>query len=99
MSYTFTTPVWQTKGHTPWFFISVPPAMADEIDQRTEGLQGGFGSVKVSVRIGSTTWTTSLFPSKEVETYILPVKKAVRTAEKLEDGTSAVVEISLVGLD
>lgn len=99
MSYRFTTPVWQTKGNTPWFFISVPPAMADEIDQRTEGRQGGFGSVKVSVRIGETTWTTSVFPSKEAETYILPVKKSVRVAERLGEGTAAEVELSIVGLD
>lgn len=30
-----------------------PEAMADEIDVRTSGLQGGFGSVKVRVTIGS----------------------------------------------
>ena len=99
MTYRFTTRLWHTHGDPPWFFISVPPSMADEIDQRTEGMQGGFGSVKVSVRIGETTWTTSVFPSKEHETYILPVKKSVRVAEKLGEGTAAEVELSIVGLD
>ena len=99
MTYRFTTRLWHTHGDPPWFFISVPPSMADEIDQRTEGRQGSFGSVKVSVRIGETTWTTSVFPSKEAETYILPVKKSVRVAERLGEGTAAEVELSIVGLD
>lgn len=69
-----------------WFFVSLPFEAADAIEAEA-GTARGFGSVRVEVTIGSSTWRTSVFPSAEEKTYVLPVKKAVRTAEGLvEDG-------------
>lgn len=102
MAYTFTAPLWRTRmgeSDTSWFFLTLPEAMADEIDARTTGLQGGFGSVRVRVTIGSSTWETSLFPSTEAGSYVLPVKKAARTAEKLSEADDAEVSLVVVGLD
>ncbi len=95
----FTTPLWQWEGDGPatWFFVSVPDEITDEIRHRTEGLRGGFGSVKVEVTVGDTTWRTSLFPSKAQDTYILPMKKAVRQAEALVADEPVTVTLSLVG--
>lgn len=42
--------------------------------------------MRVEVTIGSSTWQTSLFPSKDVGSYILPLKKPVRRAEGLSVG-------------
>ncbi len=78
-----------------WIFVEVPRDDADAIDDAA-ALTGGFGSVKVRVQIGNTTWSTSLFPSKERETYVLPVKKAVRTAEGIDEGDTASISIELV---
>jgi len=36
--------------------------------------------------VGASTWRTSVFPSAEERTFVLPVKKAVRTAEGLAEG-------------
>lgn len=69
-----------------WFFVSLPFDVTDAIDE-TGGPARGFGSVKVEVTIGGSTWRTSVFPSVEEKTFVLPVKKAVRVAEGLvEDG-------------
>lgn len=78
-----------------WIFVELPVDDADEIDAATS-VTGGFGSVKVNVQIGDTRWSTSLFPSKERETYVLPIKKAVRTAEGIGEGDTATVTIELV---
>ncbi|MBN8882377.1 MAG: DUF1905 domain-containing protein [Salana multivorans] len=91
--------MWKTPPPGVWHFLTVPPDLADEIDERTTGLQGGFGSVKVEVTIGATTWSTSIFPSKEAASFILPVKQAVRRAEDCEAGTDVVVSLVLVGFE
>lgn len=95
-SYTFEAEVWMHDGTAAWFFISLPEPIADEI----EALQGpstkGFGAVPVEVTIGSSTWSTSLFPDNKRATYLLPVKKAVRKQQGLTDGSRATVKIKLV---
>jgi hypothetical protein len=68
-----------------------------DIDDRLVGEPRGFGSVRVEAVLGSTTWRTSLFPSREEQAYVLPVKKAVRRAEGVETGDE--VEVSLLVLD
>jgi hypothetical protein len=95
----FQAPVWQWQGDGPatWRFVTLPYDLTDEIDDLTTGRQGGFGSVKVEVTIGATTWTTSVFPSKEQRSFILPVKAPVRKAEGLADGDTAHVTLRLVG--
>ncbi|WP_312855852.1 DUF1905 domain-containing protein [Nocardioides stalactiti] len=99
-TYDFTAPLWrwlakdeETSGS--WFFVSLPFDVSDEIEA-TAGPGKGFGSVRVEVTVGATTWRTSVFPSTEQRTYVLPVKKAVRTAEGLAEGSEAVVSLTLV---
>jgi hypothetical protein len=79
-----------------WFFVRLPIETADEVRDLTTGPPTGFGSVKVEVTIGSSTWRTSVFPETAAGTFVLPVKKAVRAAEDLEDGDT--VEVSLLVL-
>jgi hypothetical protein len=45
----------------------------------------GFGSVRVEVTLGTSTWRTSVFPDK-VRGYVLPVKAQVRRTASLELG-------------
>ena len=87
--------VWQWQGGN-WFFLTVPDEVSDEIAEVTEGRSGGFGSVRVEVTCGATTWSTSLFPSTDAQAYVLPLKKAVRAAEGLEAGETAHVTVRLV---
>jgi hypothetical protein len=50
----------------------------------------------VDVTVGSTRWSTSIFPDSKRGTYVLPLKKAVRVAEGLSAGASARVELDVV---
>jgi len=88
-TYSFTSELWEWQGKAAWHFFSLPEDVTDEIDEIYGDQAAGFGSVKVEVTIGSTTWATSIFPDTKRGTFILPVKKAVRTAEDLVDGTTA----------
>ena len=96
MTYVFEAEVWEWSSKTSWFFVSLPEDEADEIEERFGRRAAGFGSIRVEVTIGSSTWRTSLFPSNEEKTYVLPLKKAVRTAEGLGPGSVAAVELVVV---
>ena len=93
MVFAFEAEVWEHEGAGAWHFVSLPEAIADEIEDRWGSEAGGFGSVKVDVTIGATRWATSLFPDSRRQTYVLPVKRAVRVAEGLADGSRAHVEL------
>lgn len=93
--YEFSAPLWQWMARRDeWFFVSVPAEQSDEIAARSEGLTGGFNSVPVQVTIGSTSWRTSIFPGGDGR-YSLPIKKAVRIAEKIDRGSTIDVTIEL----
>ncbi len=96
----FAAPLWRWDAKDEaksgaWFFVSLPFDVADEIEA-IAGPGKGFGSVRVEVTVGGTTWRTSVFPSGERRTYVLPVKKAVRDAEGLAEGRDAAVRVSVV---
>ncbi|MCP9622263.1 Domain of uncharacterised function (DUF1905) [Nocardia otitidiscaviarum] len=94
--YTFTAELWEYDGPAAWYFLNVPEAIADEIEEMYGHRVGGFGSVRVEVVIGASRWATSLFPDKKRGTYLLPVKKPVRISEGLSAGDSARVEITVL---
>jgi hypothetical protein len=85
--------VWESSPQgTAWVFLTVPEDETEEIRLRA-GPPRGFGSVRVEVTIGSTTWRTSVFPDKRG--FALPLKKPVRRAESLEVGDTARVVLRL----
>ncbi|WP_338769539.1 DUF1905 domain-containing protein [Nocardia vulneris] len=90
--YSFDAQVWEHHAGS-WYFVSLPEDVADEIEERYAHRVGGFGSVRVHVTIGASRWSTSLFPDKSRATYVLPVKKAIRTAEELDAGSHTRVEL------
>ena len=94
--FTFDAELWISETHRSVHFVSLPEPIADEIDDRYGDVAKGFGSQKVEVTIGSTTWSTSIFPSERSGTYVLPIKAAVRKAEGLELGSIASVTLSVV---
>lgn len=82
----FAAEVWLYAPDGGWHFLTLPAEVSEEIEQRTSGRRRGFGSVRVRVTIGATSWTTSLFPDKQRGAYVLPVKKDVRRAEDFAAG-------------
>ena len=69
---------------------------AYELMRRLElGRRRGFGSVKVEAAIGTSRWSTSVFPQKQGG-WFLPVKKAICRAERLEEGDEIEVRLELL---
>lgn len=97
-TFKFVAPLWLYPGDAGWHFVSVPGEVSDDIDALTAGNRRGFGSVRVTVTVGSTNWQTSIFPDSKSGTYMLPVKKAVRAAEGLSTDGDVAVRLELVDL-
>ncbi len=102
-NWTFTGPLWLWRGKakdgsptsTAWHFITIDGAVADAIRAAAPGRSAAWGSVYVSVTVGKTGWQTSVFPSKDVAGYLLPIKASVRKAEKLVEGDVVTVELAI----
>ncbi|GGB89486.1 hypothetical protein N798_07535 [Knoellia flava TL1] len=95
MRFSFTAPLWEWSAQGGWFFVTLPTDAADDIAE-LDRPDRGFGSVRVRVTVGATTWSTSVFPDTKLGSYVLPVKKAVRKAEGIEDGDDVDVTIEVL---
>ncbi len=95
MTYQFAAELYLWSARTePWVFVNLPEEVADEIEDAAPEPRRGFGAVRVEVTVGASTWRTSIFPSKEAATFVLPIKKAILKAERLTVGET--VDISLL---
>lgn len=95
MDFRFTAELWEAEAEAAWVFMTVPEDVSDEIADLAPR-RPGFGSVRVEVSIGSTEWSTSVFPDSKLGRYVLPVKKAVRVAQELAVGDTAEVDLSVI---
>ncbi len=99
---THTGPLWRwTTPAAPaaWFFITIDGEAGEVLAgtalmRRLEGAAKGFGSLKVTARIGDSTFKTSVFPSKDLG-WLLPVKAAVRKAEGVGEGDVVAVVLEV----
>lgn len=88
---------WQARTDASWFFVDLPGDVSEMVrEMQDPALARGFGSVRVRVSIGGSTWTTSIFPSSGTGSYVLPLKRAVREAEGLDEGGIARARVELV---
>jgi hypothetical protein len=92
----FHAEIWEHAPEEPgsWHFLTLPADVAEEVAFEA-GPRGGFGSVRVEVSIGSSTWRTSLFPDSRSDSFVLPVKKPVRQANGLQAGDTCEVRLEV----
>ncbi len=81
------------KGPAPWYFITVPEEECSDLQATSAFVSYGWGMIPVTVQIGATEWTTSLFPKDG--RYLVPVKASVRKAERLGEGETVVVLLTI----
>lgn len=86
LTYRLRAKLWLYPGAAGWHFVTLPKKQAAEIRGMFGDVARGWGSLPVTVTVGETTWTTSIFPDKKSQSYLLPVKAAVRKAESIAAG-------------
>ena len=91
----FTGTVWYWRGPAPFHFVTVPEGESETIHEIARSVTYGWGMIPVTATVGSTTWTTSLFPKNGA--YLLPLKTSVRGAENiaLDEVVAITLAISL----
>jgi hypothetical protein len=78
-----------------WHFVPVTTSVGRDIKAVYAAFTKGFGSLPVTVTVGKTTWTTSIFPNKYSGSYILPLKASVRKKEEIEAGEVVTYHLSI----
>ncbi len=92
MEFEFVGEVIHWRGPAPWFFVPMPAAQSERIQERANEFTYGWGVIPVLVTIGETEFETSLFPKDGH--YLVPVRAAVRRAEQIDEGDT--VGVSLI---
>ncbi len=77
--------LYKWQGPSVWYFLPTTKAQGEELRKSQKNKKRlGFGSVRVRAVIGSTSFDTSIFPTKDGP-YLLPIKASVRKKEGLVD--------------
>jgi Domain of unknown function (DUF1905) len=87
--------VWPYPGMAAWRFLTLSKKHGQEI-KKTFGMRArGWGSLPVSVIVGSSTWDTSIFPDKKSGSYLLPLKAKIRKVEGITDHSTVSFVLTL----
>jgi hypothetical protein len=93
MDLEFSGEVWFWRGPSPFHFVTVPEDESAVLQATAALVTYGWGMIPVAVRVGSTRWTTSLFPKDGG--YVVPLKDAVRNAEDIDVGDTLTVRLTV----
>lgn len=86
------------SGDKPsWHFMPIDKKVSTQIKKDFSGNTAGFGSLPVRVQLGTSDWKTSIFPDSKSGTYVLPIKKKVRSTEDIEAGEMVKFTIKIGG--
>jgi len=93
MELEFSGAIWTWRGPAPHHFVSVPEEECAELESVAAAVTYGWGMIPVTLRIGGREWTTSLWPKDGG--YVVPLKAAVRRAERLEVGDEVTIRLTV----
>ncbi|MEU0560796.1 DUF1905 domain-containing protein [Dactylosporangium sp. NPDC006015] len=93
MDLEFSGEVWHWRGPSPFHFVTVPEDECAALRSAAALVTYGWGMIPVAVRLGGTTWTTSLFPKDGG--YVVPLKDRVRKAEDIDLGDTVTLRLTV----
>jgi hypothetical protein len=93
MDLEFSGEVWEWRGPAPHHFVTVPEDECADLEATAAMVSYGWGMIPVTVQVGETSWTTSLWPKDG--RYIVPLRLAVRRAEGIGIGDTVTVHLTV----
>jgi hypothetical protein len=93
IKYTFSAKIWQYEGPNGWYFVSLPLDISKEIRENLKWQEEGWGRLKATAQIENQEWKTAIWFDTKQNTYLLPLKAAIRTKCKLEKDQEITVSI------
>ena len=91
MEVAFSGEVWFWRGPSPYHFVTVPELESAELAAACALVTYGWGMIPVEACLGSSRWTTSLFPKDGG--YVVPLKDRVRRAERIDLGDTVLLRL------
>jgi hypothetical protein len=93
MDLEFPGEVWFWRGPAPHHFVSVPDELCAGIHDASALVTYGWGMIPVTVRLGGSQWTTSLWPKDG--SYLVPLRAEVRRRERVDLGDTVTVGLTI----
>lgn len=93
IKYNFSAKVWLHEGTGGWYFVSLPLDISKEIRENLKWQEEGWGRLKANAKIQEHEWKTAIWYATKQNTYILPLKAAIRKKCKIEK--DQVIEVSV----
>lgn len=78
------------------YFITVPKDIADPLRESYKNTRRKGVSVAIQARIGFLTRNTSMFYSKQHQTYILPIKADIRKQLQIKNNDQVYINITIL---
>ncbi len=91
MEFQFSNTLWEWRGPAPFYFLSVPVEMAEQIREAARVVSYGWGMIPVVAEIHGIEFKTSMFAKNG--TYVLPIKSLVRVPLNLQ--VSDLVDVTM----
>lgn len=85
-SYEMTAEVWRSEGPGDRYFITLPEDVAQAVREKFGGSHQAVGSLPVSVALGRSIWSTSLYADHDSNSYVIAIKDDVRRRELVREG-------------
>ena len=92
-TFTFEAQVIYWRGPSPFFYAPIPLHQAADIRAMAKLVTYGWGMIPVDAVVGGVAFYTALFPKDE--TYLLPLKAAVRKKASVTAGDVISVAMTL----
>jgi hypothetical protein len=96
MQWHFSAPIIEWRGPAPFFYARIPESVGAEIAAVKGIASYGWGVIPVKATIAGVAFETSLFPREN--TYLLPLKAAVRKRIGVTVGDEIEVEMAIGGV-
>ncbi|MBL8146004.1 MAG: DUF1905 domain-containing protein [Anaerolineae bacterium] len=93
MHFEFEGEIIHWRGPAPFYFVAMPDDDSQFLKSLSNQVTYGWGVIPVDVTIGKTAFYTALIPKDG--RYLVPLKDAVRKAEKLDEGDRVAVQFDV----
>jgi hypothetical protein len=87
IGFSFSAKLWKYSSSSSWYFITIPENLSIEIRTYFKKEEEGWGRLKTTAQIKSTSWKTSVWFDKKHQAYLLPIKKEIRLKLNLKEET------------
>lgn len=85
--------VWRYPGPTGWYFVTAGKETSARL-RLSKAKRVAWGYIPTRATVGTTTWSTTLFPSKD-GLYLVALKAAIRKKEHIEEGERVTIHCEI----